>query len=156
VTGLRVHNVGVRFGGLVALDGVTFEAPPASVVGIIGPNGAGKTTLFNVISGFVKPTQGELTWEGRPLRPRPDRLVASGMARTLQGVGLFTRLTALENVMVGATTHRKAGFASALLGLPRSDRDEARLRAEALDWLDRLGAADVSNRVAGTLAFPMQ
>jgi len=156
MSGLVVSDVGVRFGGLVALESVSFEVPEATVTGVIGPNGAGKTTLFNVISGFVRPTSGSLTWEGRPLRPRPDRLVRHGITRTLQGVGLFGRLTALENVMVGAATHRKAGFASALLALPRSDRDESRLRAEAMEWLDRLGAAAVAHRVAGTLPYPVQ
>src|SRR5581483_8599868 len=116
-----------------------------------GPNGAGKTTLFNVITGFVRPTTGELTWEDKPLRPSPDRLVRSGIARTLQAVGLFPHLTALENVMVGAARSRRTGFASALFALPRSDRDERRLRADALDWLDRLGIADAADRVPTAL-----
>lgn len=156
MSGLVVNDVGVRFGGLVALESVSFEVPEATVTGVIGPNGAGKTTLFNVISGFVKPTNGSLMWEGRPFQPRPDRLVRQGVTRTLQGVGLFGHLTALENVMVGAAITRKAGLTSALFGLPRSDRDEARLRAEALEWLERLGVAHVSGRVAATLAYPVQ
>ncbi len=153
---LAVNDIGVRFGGLVALDSVSFDVPEGTVTGVIGPNGAGKTTLFNVISGFVKPTNGTLTWNGEPFQPRPDRLVRHGITRTLQGVGLFNHLTALENVMVGAATSRKVGFGSALLGLPRSDRDEARLRDEARDWLGRLGAGDVANQVAGALAYPVQ
>lgn len=156
MTNLIVDDVGVRFGGLVALEGVSFDVPQGTVTGVIGPNGAGKTTLFNVISGFVKPTTGSLTWDDEPFQPRPNQLVRHGITRTLQGVGLFGHLTAVENVMVGAAITRKAGFASALFGLPRSDRDEARLRAEALEWLGRLGAGDVADRVAGTLAFPVQ
>ena len=154
--GLSVHSVSVRFGGLLALEDVTFDVAPRSVVGVIGPNGAGKTTLFNVISGFVAPTAGGLEWEDRPFRPRPDRLIDAGLARTLQGVGLFPRLTALENVMVGAARSRRAGFASALFALPRSDRDERRLRADALHWLQRFDAADVADQVAGTLPYPVQ
>jgi branched-chain amino acid transport system ATP-binding protein len=100
--GLSVRGVGVRFGGLTALDDVSFEVPPASVVGVIGPNGAGKTTLFNVVSGFVRPTSGSLLWDDARFRPVPHRLVSLGIARTLQGVGLFAGLTVLENVMVGA------------------------------------------------------
>jgi branched-chain amino acid transport system ATP-binding protein len=156
MSSLVVNDVGVKFGGLVALQSVSFDVPEATVTGVIGPNGAGKTTLFNVISGFVKPTNGSLTWNDKPFHPRPDRLVHQGITRTLQGVGLFSHLTALENVMVGAAITRKAGFASAMFGLPRSDRDEARLRAEAREWLGRLGAADVADRVAGTLAYPVQ
>jgi branched-chain amino acid transport system ATP-binding protein len=100
--GLSLQQIGVRFGGLVALDGVSLRVPPGRTVGVIGPNGAGKTTLFNVICGFVAPAAGTITLDGRPLRPRPHRLARLGIARTLQGVGLFAGLTVLENVMVGA------------------------------------------------------
>ncbi|MEV8508709.1 ABC transporter ATP-binding protein [Actinoplanes sp. NPDC051475] len=100
--GLALDQIGVRFGGLVALDGVSLRVPPGRTVGVIGPNGAGKTTLFNVVCGFVAPTSGSLTLDGRPLRPRPHRLVRHGIARTLQGVGLFSGLTVLENVLVAA------------------------------------------------------
>ncbi len=155
-TGLSVHNVSVRFGGLSALDDVSFAVPTGSVVGVIGPNGAGKTTLFNVICGFVRPTSGSLSWDGKALRPKPDRLVDAGIARTLQAVGLFPLLTALENVMVGAARDRRAGFASALFALPRSDRDEARLRADALAWLRRLDVADAADRLPTTLPYPIQ
>lgn len=156
MTGLVVNDIGVRFGGLVALESVSFEVPEATVTGVIGPNGAGKTTLFNVISGFVKPTNGSLSWEGQTFKPRPDRLVYDGMTRTLQGVGLFPHLTALENVMLGATVRRKAGFISALFGLPKSDRDEAELRDEAYEWLKRLDADKVAAAPAASLPYPVQ
>jgi branched-chain amino acid transport system ATP-binding protein len=155
-SGLDVRAVSVRFGGLTALEDVSFAVATGEVVGVIGPNGAGKTTLFNVICGFVRPTSGSLHWAGRPLRPRPDRLVHAGIARTLQGVGLFERLSAVENVMVGAARGRRAGFASALFGLPRSDRDELRLRGEALALLRRLGVADAADRLPPTLPYPVQ
>ncbi|MFI7597258.1 ABC transporter ATP-binding protein [Actinoplanes sp. NPDC049681] len=100
--GLALDQIGVRFGGLVALDGVSLRVPPGRTVGVIGPNGAGKTTLFNVVCGFVAPTSGSLTLDGRPLRPRPHRLTRLGIARTLQGVGLFAGMTVLENVLVAA------------------------------------------------------
>jgi branched-chain amino acid transport system ATP-binding protein len=153
---LSVRDVSVRFGGLVALEDVSFEVPERSVVGVIGPNGAGKTTLFNVIGGFVRPTGGSISWDGRDLPSRPDRLVHAGIARTLQAVGLFDNLTARENVMIGATPRRRAGFVSALLGMPRSDRDERRLRADALEWLNRLDIGDVADRLPTTLPFPVQ
>ena len=155
-TGLAVSNVSVRFGGLTALESVSFDVEPGTVVGVIGPNGAGKTTLFNVICGFVQPTGGTLTWNGELISPRPDRLVAHGIARTLQGVGLFSHLTALENVMVGGAGSRRTGFASALFGLPRSDRDDRALREAALGWLRRLDVADAADRVPGTLPYPIQ
>ncbi|WP_369700176.1 ATP-binding cassette domain-containing protein [Micromonospora sp. WMMA1996] len=101
--GLALHHVGVHFGGLVALDDVSLRVPPGRVVGVIGPNGAGKTTLFNVVCGFVRPGTGTLTLDGRPFRPRPHRLTRLGIARTLQGVGLFPGLTVLENVVAGAS-----------------------------------------------------
>jgi branched-chain amino acid transport system ATP-binding protein len=155
--GLRIDAVTVRFGGLTALDDVSLEVSPGEVVGVIGPNGAGKTTLFNVVCGFVRADEGDVTWAGRSLRRvRPHQLAGLGIARTLQGVGLFEGLTAIENVMAGAERTRRAGLASALFGLPRSDRDERALRAAALEALDSLGVADVARRLPGTLPYPVQ
>lgn len=154
--GLAVRGVSVRFGGLSALDDVCFDVAPGSIVGVIGPNGAGKTTLFNVISGFVEPTSGALEWEDAPFRPVPDELVGAGIARTLQAVGLFSRMSALENVMVGGARSRRSGFVSALFALPRSDHDERRLRGEALEWMKRLDVADAAGRLPGTLPYPVQ
>ncbi|MEV4497713.1 ATP-binding cassette domain-containing protein [Micromonospora arborensis] len=154
--GLELHHIGVRFGGLTALDDVSLQVPPNQVVGVIGPNGAGKTTLFNVICGFVAPQTGALTLDGRPLRPRPHQLTRLGIARTLQGTGLFAGLTVLENVMTGAAHTARAGFVSALLGLPASDRDERRLRRHALDILDDLGIADHAEAAPTTLPFAVR
>ncbi len=149
---LEVSGLTVRFGSLTAVDGVSLAAPPRTVTGIIGPNGAGKTTLLNAICGFVKPAAGEIRFDGTDLtKIRPDRLTRLGIARTLQATGLFRGLTAAENVMVGATTQARAGFWSALAGLPRSDADERRLRALALEALDRVGAADLADRMPQTL-----
>ncbi|MET7752860.1 ATP-binding cassette domain-containing protein [Micromonospora sp. NPDC005367] len=154
--GLALHHIGVRFGGLTALDDVSLRVPSGRVVGVIGPNGAGKTTLFNVICGFVAPESGSIALDGRSLRPRPHRLTRLGVARTLQGTGLFAGLTVLENVMTGASHTARAGFLPALLGLPRSDRDEARLRRDALDVLDRLGIATHADAAPGTLPFAVR
>jgi branched-chain amino acid transport system ATP-binding protein len=155
--GLRIDAVTVRFGGLTALDDVSLSISPGEVVGVIGPNGAGKTTLFNVVCGFVRADEGDVTWRGRSLRRvRPHQLAGLRIARTLQGVGLFAGLTAIENVMAGAERTRRAGLASALLGLPRSDRDERTLRAAALGALETLGVADVAQRLPGTLPYPVQ
>jgi branched-chain amino acid transport system ATP-binding protein len=154
--GLTLHGVCVAFGGLTALEDVSLRVPPGRVIGVIGPNGAGKTTLFNVICGFTQPDRGTLTWDGAPLRARAHQLTGLGIARTLQGVGLFAGLTVLENVMAGATSSARTGFVSNLLALPRSDRDESRLRRLALDRLAELGAADHADRLPGTLPFAVR
>jgi branched-chain amino acid transport system ATP-binding protein len=154
---LEVDSVSVRFGGLTALDDVSFEARSGEVVGVIGPNGAGKTTLFNCICGFVAPDAGHIRWQGEPLDGvRPQQLAGRGISRTLQGLGLFAGLTAVENVMAGAQRHARAGIAGALLGLPRSDRDERALRVRALDALDDLGVAGVADRRPDSLPYPVR
>jgi len=154
---LQVRGVSVRFGGLTALDDVSCVAADRQVTGIIGPNGAGKTTLLNAVCGFVRPDSGEISFAGRELtRVRPHRLAGLGIARTMQGVGLFRGLTAVENVMVGASREARAGFWSALFGLPRSDRDERRLRQRAMEALDQVGAADLAGSMPDTLAYGLR
>jgi branched-chain amino acid transport system ATP-binding protein len=154
---LAVSDVSVSFGGITALDSVSLEVSRGEVLGIIGPNGAGKTTLFNVICGFVRPAAGTLHWRGQPLlRIAPHRLASLGIARTLQGVGLFPHLTVLENVMVGARRASTPGFASAILGLPRSDRYERALKAEVMEHLRQLGIEDCANRYPVTLPYGVQ
>jgi branched-chain amino acid transport system ATP-binding protein len=154
--GLALHRIGVRFGGLTALDDVSLRVPAGRIVGVIGPNGAGKTTLFNVVCGFVAPTSGALTLDGRPLRPRPHRLTRLGIARTLQGVGQFAGLTVLENVMAGAEHTARAGFGAAMLGLPRAARDEKRLCAEALAALEQCGVAQHAKAMPGDLPYAVR
>jgi branched-chain amino acid transport system ATP-binding protein len=150
---LEVRNVTVRFGGLTALDAVSLAVPPRHVMGVIGPNGAGKTTLLNVLCGFIRPDDGEVLFGGRRQQVRPHQLASLGVARTLQGVGLYGGLTALENVMVGATCKAAAGFWSALLWLPRAGRDERMLRGLAMQALERVGAADVAGARPGALSY---
>ncbi len=155
--GLAVRDVEVSFGGITALQGVSVDLAPGEVLGVIGPNGAGKTTLFNVICGFVKPNAGTLSWRGQQMaRISPDRLASLGIARTLQGVGLFAGLTVVENVMVGAQRFRKTHVLTAMLGLPWSDRDERSLRDRAMAALARLGCEDVADRLPGTLPYAVQ
>jgi branched-chain amino acid transport system ATP-binding protein len=154
---LAVRELTVRFGGITALDTVSLQIAAGEVLGIIGPNGAGKTTLFNVICGFVEPQSGSLQWKGKTLtNVRTDQLAGLGVARTLQGVGLFPGLSVLENVMIGAQRFRRSGVISALLGLPRSDRDEHALRERAFEALRDLGCEDVAARLPKTLPFPVQ
>jgi len=150
---LEVQGITVHFGGIVALDDVSLTAPSRQVTGIIGPNGAGKTTLLNVLCGFVRPAVGTVSFGGRELkRIRPHRLAAMGIARTLQGIGLFSGLSVIENVMVGATSLARAGFWSGLLGLPRSDADERRLRDHSQQALELAGIGDYADAMPDTLA----
>jgi branched-chain amino acid transport system ATP-binding protein len=151
---LAVRNVTVQFGGLTALDAVSLTAQPRQVTGIIGPNGAGKTTLLNVLCGFVRPGSGELSLGGTTLTGLPPHQLAPlGIARTLQGLGLFRGLTVLENVMAGATCQASTGFWAALLGLARADRDERALRRRSLAALDRVGAADAAGLLPDQLPY---
>ncbi|RBY84569.1 ABC transporter ATP-binding protein [Blastococcus sp. TF02A-30] len=154
---LELSGISVAFGGVTALSDVSLTVEPGQVHGLIGPNGAGKTTLFNVACGLVRPSAGTITWRGEQLRRlQPSKLTRLGIARTLQGVGLFPGLTVLENVMVGAHRHAKAGFFSALVALPASDADERRLRERAGAALAELGAEGYAGRYPGSLPYPVQ
>ena len=154
---LDVSDVTVRFGGLTALDDVSLSAAPRQITGIIGPNGAGKTTLLNSVCGFVRPSSGTVLFDGYDITGvRPHRLADLGIARTLQGVGLFRGLSVAENVMVGATHAARAGFWSALFGLPRSDRDERRLREQAVQALSRVGVGELADSMPDTLAYGLR
>jgi branched-chain amino acid transport system ATP-binding protein len=154
---LEMTGISVAFGGVQALTDVSLAVEPGQVHGLIGPNGAGKTTMFNVACGLVRPTAGRITWRGQELRRlRPNQLAGLGIARTLQGVGLFAGLTVLENVMVGAHKHARAGFFPALFAIPTSDRDDARLRERATAALAELDAEGYATRYPGSLPYPVQ
>ncbi len=150
---LRVEGVSISFGGLHALRDVYLELGKNEVVGLIGPNGAGKTTLFNALCGLVVPDSGTLEIDGVKREwPRTDELVELGIARTLQGVGLFADLTVLENVMIGAQRFATSGLISA--GLGRNIEDEKVLRQRAQIALERVYASGLANRRAATLSYP--
>ncbi len=151
---LTLDGVSVDFGGLHALHDVSFSVQPGEIVGLIGPNGAGKTTAFNVICGFVRPTNGHVRFpRSQRHNLRPSQLAAAGVARTLQGVGLFPHCSVLENVMAGG--HRRAGgtFFDGLVSTPRGIRSERQLRRDALAMLERLGVADVAARLPGAIPY---
>lgn len=149
---LSTSGVSVAFGGLRALSNVDITVNHGEVVGLIGPNGAGKTTLFNTICGVVKPDSGTFAFEDRNTWPATDRLASIGIARTLQGVGLFPELTVLENVMIGANKFARTGLLSASFGI--NTRDEKALEVRAHIALERVYASPLANRRAGTLAYP--
>jgi len=150
---LRVEGVNISFGGLRALNNVYLEIGTNEVVGLIGPNGAGKTTLFNALCGLVQPDSGKFFLNGEEQNfPQTHQLVDMGIARTLQGVGLFGDLTVLENVMVGAQHLATSGLISAALG--RSAKDEKEIRRKSLTALERVYAIGLANRRADTLSYP--
>jgi len=155
--GLVVDDVSVTFGGLAALDDVSMTVGAGEVVGVIGPNGAGKTTLFNVVCGFVRPVAGTITYKGRRLhRHHPHDLASLGVARTLQGVGLWRGLSILENVMAGAQASLRADFVSALFGLWRSSQEETALRRRSMDLLEELRIADYATWHPEALPYAIQ
>lgn len=150
---LAVNGLTVSFGGLRALSDVALEVNPGEVVGLIGPNGAGKTTAFNAICGLVKPDSGEIFFGGHKHSwPLTDQLTELGIARTLQGVGLFGDLTVLENVMIGAQKFSNSGLISAAFG--RTGKDEKVLRERAQTALERVYATGIADRRADTLSYP--
>lgn len=154
---LGVEDLTVRFGGVTALEGVSLEVRSGEAVGVIGPNGAGKTTLFNAICGFVRPQQGRIAVEGKVQRRiRPHQLARLGIGRTLQGVGLFSGLTVLENVMVGAQRFHSATTLHALVAAPRAERDLRELRRRAVAALERLGCAELADRYPDALPYAFQ
>jgi len=152
---LDVAGVDVHFEGVVALDGVSLTVRANHIVGVIGPNGAGKTTLFNAVSRFVTPVAGTITYQGRSLLALPAwRLAHIGIARTLQGLGLWPALTVLENVMAGAPSRSRVGADA--LGLPSADGRTASVRDEAMHALADLGVADRAHAYPSALPHGVQ
>jgi branched-chain amino acid transport system ATP-binding protein len=150
---LHVEGVSISFGGLRALNDVYLEIGSNEVVGLIGPNGAGKTTLFNALCGLVVPDEGRFFLQGESRDfPRTDELVDLGIARTLQGVGLFGDLSVLENVMIGAQHLAQSGLISAALA--RNIKDENRIRERARIALERVYAGGLASRRADTVSYP--
>lgn len=154
---LQTVDVSVTLSGLKILDEVSIGIPEGSVTGLIGPNGAGKTTVFNVISGFVKPDSGKVKFDGKRLRHiKTHQLTKMGIARTLQGVGLFPSMTALENVMLGASVQAHSGIVSNALAMPWVDAQQRRIRERAESVMAELGVLEDAHRFPGDVPYPVQ
>jgi len=150
---LTVTDVGVRFGGVVALDSLSFEIQPGAICALIGPNGAGKTTFFNVVSRLYEASEGHIGFDGTNLLTVPvHKIVNLGIARTFQNVALFPALSVLDNVMVGAHDRGKVGFGRAMLRIGVA-KEERQLRQRCADILDRLSLGHLANRPAAGLPF---
>ncbi|MFT4164513.1 MAG: ABC transporter ATP-binding protein [Microlunatus sp.] len=151
---LSVNDVTLRFGGLTALDQVSFDINQGEILGLIGPNGAGKTTCFNVMTGVYAPTSGSVTFKGQSLQGlRRHQITKLGIARTFQNIRLFGTMTALENVLVGTDAHHRTGVISALFRLPRHRREEAEGQDEAMALLRFMGLQRFADELAGNLSY---
>ena len=151
---LAVRDVTVRFGGIVALDGVSFDVAEGQIVGLIGPNGAGKTTLFNCLSRLYTPQQGDIRFRGQSLLGLPTHRISElGVGRTFQNLALFPSLTVLQNVMIGVHGRTRSDFLSNALRLPWVAREDADIRARASELLQFLGLEAVANHPAAGLPF---
>ena len=151
---LEVADLSVRFGGIVALDGVTFDVTSGQIAGLIGPNGAGKTTLFNCLSRLYRADRGRITFDGKALmRARPHQVAALGVGRTFQNVALFRSLSVFENVMLGRHCHGRGGFLANALRLPRVARDEAAARDRSRELLRFLDLEAVAREPVASLPF---
>jgi branched-chain amino acid transport system ATP-binding protein len=154
VSVLSVDDLSITFGGVCAVDGVSFDIAEGLVFSIIGPNGAGKTTLFNLISGLYVPQGGRVLLAGEDVSGwTPERLARRGLSRTFQNLQIFFRLTALENVMVGRHRHERTGILTDLLRLPAVKRQNRATREQAMVALARIGLQTMADRTAGSLAY---
>jgi branched-chain amino acid transport system ATP-binding protein len=154
---LSVRDVSVRFGGIVALDGVTFDVFPGQIAGLIGPNGAGKTTLFNCLSRLYTPNGGDIQFEGVTIlnRPRHD-IPRIGIGRTFQNVALFDRMSVLDNVKVGCHSVSTTSFLDNALRLPKVAPEEAHVAERAHELIAFMDLVPFTNAVAGGLPFPIR
>jgi branched-chain amino acid transport system ATP-binding protein len=151
---VSVRSVTVRFGGIVALDGVSFDMEAGRIVGLIGPNGAGKTTLFNCLSGLYRPTAGDVIFEGRSLLTLPPHAIAElGIGRTFQNLALFPTMTVVQNVMVGLHSRTRGDFLTNALRLPLAVREERLMRETAMELIDFLDLRAVALHPAAGLPF---
>ena len=154
---LEVSGLTMRFGGLLAVNGVGLTVHDKQVVSMIGPNGAGKTTVFNCLTGFYQPTSGEILLDGEAIQGLPGHKIArKGVVRTFQNVRLFKDMTAVENLLVAQHRHLNTGFISGLLKTKAFRESEHEAMDFAAHWLKQVNLTDIANRPAGTLAYGQQ
>jgi branched-chain amino acid transport system ATP-binding protein len=151
---LEAREITRRFGGLVAVNKVSFTVRKHEIFGLIGPNGAGKTTLFNLITGLIPPSGGQLIYQGEEItKLRPHKIAAKGIARTFQNLRLFGNLSALENVAIAQHIHSKTGVLKGVLGLPQSASEEQRTFSKSIELLELVGLAQRAEEKARNFAY---
>ncbi len=154
---LSIQGISKRFGGLQAVDDVSFTVPRGAIKALIGPNGAGKTTLFNLISGVLRPDSGSITFDGGQVQGlRPHQIAVKGMARTFQHIRLFPKMTVLENLMIGRHIHSSAGFISGMLHLPFTAKEEKTINEKSSEVMEFLGIGGLADDEAVSLAYGQQ
>lgn len=151
---LEVKKLSLRFGGLMAVNNLSFSIEENSIMSLIGPNGAGKTSAFNCLTGFYKASEGEIIFLGKNIvRHKPHKITEMGMARTFQNLRLFKDMTVLENVMSGMHTRTAAGIFGAIIRPPRQKQEEKKIRQVSEDCLQFVGILDKKDRLARNLAY---
>lgn len=154
MTLLSVEGISIQFGGVKAVEDLSFTIEKGQIFSIIGPNGAGKTTLFNMISGIYRPSRGQVKLEGETVTGLPPHILAArGLSRTFQNLQIFFRMTALENVMVGRHLKERRGLWPHFLSLPSVKRQNAESRAAAMKLLEEVGLAADADKDAGNLSY---
>lgn len=151
---LEISAITQIFGGVTALNNISFTLNKGQITGVIGPNGAGKTTLFNIITGIYSQTSGKIIFEGKDISNLPpEKLARLGMVRTFQNIELFGQMTVLENVMVGLHTKSKCGLISSAFKMPWAISEERKIRLEAMKWLEFTGITELATVIASNLPF---
>ncbi|KRO36363.1 MAG: ABC transporter ATP-binding protein [Actinobacteria bacterium BACL15 MAG-120619-bin91] len=154
---MSLKNVTIQFGGVKALNDVSFDINKQEILGLIGPNGAGKTTVFNVVTGVYQISSGVIEFQGKSLAGvKRYRITRGGIARTFQNIRLWGDMTSLENVVTATDTHKKSGLLSGLFGMPISRREEKRDTTRAQELLDFIGIGEYSDRLAKNLPYGVQ
>ena len=154
---LEIQNLSIHFGGVKAVQNVTFSVENGDFIGLIGPNGAGKTTVFNAVTGVVPPTLGEIYFDGQRLNGmRPDRISHLGIARTFQNIRIYPRMTALENVAIGLDSRASYNTVSAMLRLPHVVKRDKEIKQTCLQYLDQVGLIQHRDTEVGSLPYGLQ
>lgn len=154
---LELKNLSVHFGGVKAVQNVSFTVEQGEFKGLIGPNGAGKTTVFNAVTGVVKPTAGEVLFDGKKINAmRPDKIAHMGVARTFQNIRIYPKMSVRENVTIGLNSVPPYSALEAMLRTPKVRRKEREANEKAIEYLEMVGLADLADQEAGSLPYGLQ
>jgi len=154
---LQLQNITMKFGGVTAIDDLSFGVQTGEIFGLIGPNGAGKTTLFNIVTGNYTQTSGKVVFNGNELSDvKPNMVVKQGIARTFQNIRLFKSMNVLENILIGYHNQAKYNYFESILRLPRHFSYEKMIKKAAMEMLEKFGIADLALSNASSLSYGNQ